>query len=337
MDLFKLLLSVTLLTTIHTTQAQIKAVTETGEEVLLSSDGTWKYVEDVKNNDSLSTNPALFKKSATANFLLKSKNTAVGFWLDSKKWNFAKSTDEASEYSFSLKGNGSVGGLVVTEDLGMDLKSLRKIAIGNMQKVSSKFKIIREEKRTVNDLTLLMVQIDAVVEGIKINYITYYFTNAESTVQFITYIPKNAVEKYFSASEELLNGLVTLSAKEAVADALPNSGPIQSSLAANSNCRTLFTGSWSYAANGKKYINRVAGNKMYETSEDKRFHTEYSITWLNTCVYELRLLHSTDPVSKLIKAGSPITVEVLNIDSTKMSFSLSYGGSQMQGEMTKVN
>ena len=334
MTLCKILLSTILFITSHTVQSQTKAVTETGEEVLLAADGTWRYVEAVKNNDSIAVNSTQFKKASTANFLLKSKIAPIGVWLNSKQWNFVKSIGDASEYSFSLKENSSVGGQIVIEDLGMDLKSLRKIAIQHMQAASSQFKIVHEETRSVNGLTVLYVYSDAVVQGIKLSYLTYYLTNSESTVQFIGYMSKNVVEKYKSAMEELLNGLVTLTAGEQT-DTSVNTSGIQSSLADNSNCKALFTGNWSYTANGKKYIDRIEGNKMHEITEDKQYKTIWLITWLDKCTYVLRLLTSNDPAAKLIKPDSPITIEVLEMDANKMSYQLSYGGAKKLGEMTK--
>ena len=218
--------------------------------------------------------------------------------------------------------------------MGMDLKSLRKIAIEGMQAVSSQFKIVHEETRSVNGLPVLYIHSDAVVQGIKINYLTYYFTNSESTVQFIGYISKNVIEKYKSTMEELLNGLVTLTKGEQ-ADTSVNTSGIQSSLADNSNCKALFTSNWSYTANGKKYIDRIEGNKMHEITEDKQYKTIWLITWLDKCTYVLRLLTSNDPAAKLIKPDSPITIEVLEMDADKMSYQLSYGGAKKLGEMTK--
>lgn len=334
MTLCKILFSTILFITCYTVQGQTKAVTETGEQVLLAADGTWRYVEAVKNNDSIAVNPTQFKKASTANFLLKSKIAPIGVWLNSKQWNFVKSVGDASEYSFSLKENSSVGGQIVIESMGMDLKSLRKIAIEGMQAVSSQFKIVHEETRSVNGLPVLYIHSDAVVQGIKINYLTYYFTNSESTVQFIGYISKNVVEKYKSTMEELLNGLVTLTAGEQ-ADISVNTSGIQSSLSDNSNCKALFTGNWSYTANGKKYIDRIEGNKMHEITEDKQYKTIWLITWLDKCTYVLRLLTSNDPAAKLIKPDSPITIEVLEMDANKMSYQLSYGGAKKLGEMTK--
>ncbi|MDN3655361.1 hypothetical protein QWZ08_06985 [Ferruginibacter paludis] len=78
MTLCKILFSTLLIITCYTVQGQTKAVTETGEQVLLAADGTWRYVEAVKNNDSITVNPTQFKKVSTANFLLKSKIVPVG-------------------------------------------------------------------------------------------------------------------------------------------------------------------------------------------------------------------------------------------------------------------
>ncbi len=334
MTLCKILFSTLLLISFHSVQGQTKAVTETGEEVLLAADGTWRYVEAVKNNESIAVNSTQFKKASTANFLLKSKIAPIGVWLNSKEWNFVKQTGGAAEYSFSLKENSSVGGQIVIEPLEMDLKSLRKIAIGNMQAVSSQFKIVHEEMRSVNGLTILYVYSDAVVEGIKLTYLTYYFTGSESTVQFMGYMSRSLVEKYKTSMEELLNGLVTLNAGEQ-ADTSVNTSGIQSSLADNSNCKALFTGNWSYTANGKKYIDRIEGNKMHEITEDKQYKTIWLITWLDKCTYVLRLLTSNDPAAKLIKADSPITVEVLEMNANKMSYQLTYAGAKSLGEMTK--
>ncbi|MDN3655360.1 hypothetical protein QWZ08_06980 [Ferruginibacter paludis] len=172
------------------------------------------------------------------------------------------------------------------------------------------------------------------MQGIKINYLTYYFTNSESTVQFIGYTAKNMVDKYKSAMEELLNGLVTLTAGEQAYTSV-NTSSIQSSLVDNSNFKALFTGNWSYTANGKKYIDRIEGNKMHEVTEDKQYKTIWLITWLDKCTYVLRLLTSNDPAAKLIKPDSPITIEVLEMDANKMSYRLSYGGAKKLGKMTK--
>jgi hypothetical protein len=59
--------------------AQIKALTDNGDEVLLNSDGTWKYINDsTYNANKIDTNKIDFLKSKEATFLVKSTKTNCG-------------------------------------------------------------------------------------------------------------------------------------------------------------------------------------------------------------------------------------------------------------------
>jgi hypothetical protein len=315
--------------------AQIKAVTETGDEVVLHANGSWKYREEAKNNDSITTNALSFTKPATANFLLKSKNCAMGFWVNPKKWNFEKATDNTSEYSFSLKENNSTGAFVVTEQTGMLLTYLRKFAIENIQKAASAFKIIKEEYRYVNGLKVLLLESNATVEGISITYFNYYYSDTASTIQFLAFAPNSIANKYKKELETLLNGLVTISESDSAGKYLNNKTVMQSLLVANSNCKALFTGTWSYVANGKKFIDIFKGDKVLEYSSNYKYKSEYTMRWINNCSYELRLQRPNEPAAQLIKMGKPMTVEIIEIDTQKMRYQIKYGEGRFSGEMTK--
>jgi hypothetical protein len=66
--------------------AQIKGVTETGEEVILYNNGTWKYVNDsitIKNEIRL--NEKEFSKEKSSTFLVKSKVLNLGVWINPVK------------------------------------------------------------------------------------------------------------------------------------------------------------------------------------------------------------------------------------------------------------
>lgn len=314
--------------------AQIKAVTETGDEVLLSANGTWKYIEEVKNNDTILLSTVQYSKPATANFLLRSKKTNAGFWLNAKYWNFEKSTDPG-EYSFSLKENSSFGAMVITEPLGMEINSLRKFAIENIQNVSSKFNIIKEEYRYVNGLKILMLECEAIVQGIELNYFIYYYSDAVTTIQFLCFSPITLTAKYKGAGQELLNGLVMLSDSSHKGNDLQNNTNIQSSLIANSNCKELFKGTWSYVYGGKKYMDKIEQGKMMETNLTDDKHSEYIMNWIDSCNYELILVRSNDPAMELIKMGAAMKIEIIEIDNEKMRFQLIYGKSRNGGEMKK--
>lgn len=196
--------------TITFSEAQIKAVTEKGEEVILFNDGTWEYQneEDFRNTEIL-TNPEKFQKSEESSFLLKSNRLNIGFWLDPKVWSFKKSTDLDSEYDFQMRDE-DLYGMVITEKIEIPLHTLKTIALENGRDVSPDLKLVKEEYRNVNGIRVLHLHMNGTMQGIKVSYYGYYFSNSSGTVQFLTYTSQNLMDSLKLESEKLLNGLVEL-------------------------------------------------------------------------------------------------------------------------------
>jgi len=190
-------------------RAQQKAVSETGEEVILYDDGTWKYQnKDYLKETEIPTNSKAFKKDDNSTFLLKSNKLQVGFWLDPKIWSFKKATENSeAEYELQLK-DGDLYGMVISEKVEIPLKTLKSIALENGKAAAPDLKIIKEEYRTVNGLKVLLLQMNGTMQGIKFSYYGYYFSSTNGTVQFITYTSQNLFKGYRKECEKLLNGLV---------------------------------------------------------------------------------------------------------------------------------
>lgn len=191
--------------------AQKKAVTETGEEVVLYDNGTWKYVkESDQKKTEIPTNPAVFTKSKDAAFLVKSTVIGMGIWLNTKNWNFKKSKEgEATEYEFNLKG-GDLYAMLVTEKIEVPLASMKNVAIENAKAAAPDIEIIEEEYRTVNGRKMLYLRMDGTAQGIGFSYLGYYYSDANGTTQFVAYTTQTLVEKYRATAMELLNGLSVL-------------------------------------------------------------------------------------------------------------------------------
>lgn len=194
--------------------SQKNAITDTGDEVILYDDGTWEY----KNNDfglpptddseEIKLNPNKFEKEEESTFLLKSDRVNYGFWLNPKKWSFKKAvSNEDAEYELRFK-NGDVYGMIITEQIGMPLSTLKSIALENGRIVAPDLKIITEEYREVNGNKVLFLQMDGTTQGIKFSFYGYYYSNDEGTVQIVTYTAQNLLGKYKEAYDELLNGFV---------------------------------------------------------------------------------------------------------------------------------
>jgi hypothetical protein len=193
------------------TQGQLKAVTETGEEVILYDDGTWKYQnEDEAEVKGIPTNSNKFEKSDESTFLLKSSKLNVGIYIDPKKWSFKKATDNPdAEYELQLK-DGDLYGMVITEKVEIPIEALKSIAVENAKSVAPDLKIVKEEYRIVNGIKVLLLQMNGTMQGVKFSYYGYYYSNTNGTVQFITYTSQNLMDSYRPQSEKLLNGLVEI-------------------------------------------------------------------------------------------------------------------------------
>ena len=69
--------------------SQINAITDTGDAVILYKNNTWKYVNDsISETKDILTNNFEFKKDKNATFLVKSKKTPIGLWINPKKMEF---------------------------------------------------------------------------------------------------------------------------------------------------------------------------------------------------------------------------------------------------------
>ena len=198
--------------------AQIKALTETGKEVLLFDNGTWKYSNDSSNTDnkpdSISLNAHSFSKTAGQTFLVKSKVFNVGIYINPSKWTFSSHRDNESnpEYRFSLK-SGDGFAMMITEKTTIDLENMRQIALLNAQKASIDAKETSAEYRMVNNKKILCLTMQGTIKGIKFAYLGYYYSNSNGTIQLVSYSSQKLFETQKKEFEELLNGLVELDNK----------------------------------------------------------------------------------------------------------------------------
>lgn len=204
-----ILLFVTLLLINSTVFSQIKAITDKGEEVILFNDGTWKYVDAKKQEQkSIGINTELRQRHPLASFQLKSTKVPIGVWINPEKWTFTKNKEgDAKEYDFSLK-DADTYGILITEKIYIPLENLRDIAFDNARKVAPDILITKQEYRTVNDLKLLMVEMSGTIQGIKIAYLGYYYSDENiGSIQFLAFTGQNIFTSMKQEMNEFLNGL----------------------------------------------------------------------------------------------------------------------------------
>jgi hypothetical protein len=197
--------------TVQFLNAQIRGITETGNEVILNEDGTWKYLNDSTIVSSkIQVNDKTFLKDKYSTFLVKSTKLNVGIWIDPKKWSFTKGTgNDAFEFNFHLKGN-DLYAMLISEKTPIPLETLKGIAIETARKAAPDIKIKKEEYRNVNGIQVLLMQMSGTIKGVKFTYYGYYYSNSNGTIQFLTYSGENTFKNYLNEIELFINGLVEL-------------------------------------------------------------------------------------------------------------------------------
>lgn len=191
--------------------AQQRALTETGEQVVLYNDGTWVYVEkDTLNAEEIPLNPRPYNRSKSATFRLKSKRIGIGCWIDPKTWKFqATPSHESAEFEIDHV-DGSMYALMITENLDVSTESLGNLAIQNARSAAPDLKVIAREYRIVNGIKVLMMRMTGTIEDIHFAYFGYYFAEDGGSTQFLVYAAEDFMEENLAEAEDLLNGLVSL-------------------------------------------------------------------------------------------------------------------------------
>jgi hypothetical protein len=205
----KVILTGLILISVQFLTAQISAVTETGDEVFLYEDGTWKYLNDsIIENAEIPVNEKEFLKSKKSTFLVKSKKLNVGIWINPKNWSFTKGIEnDAFEYQFRKKGD-DLYAMLISEKMQIPIETLKGVAVENAKSAAPDIKIIKEEYRNVNGIKVLMLQMSGTLQGLRFTYYGYYYSNSNGTIQLITYTAENLFPNYLEDIEEFLNGLV---------------------------------------------------------------------------------------------------------------------------------
>ena len=97
--------------------------------------------------------------------------------------------------------------VVIPERITLSIDALKEVAIINAKNASTKFKMLNEEVRKVNNKYVHMMQFSATIQGINFIYIGYYVAEESNSIQLLTMTPENLFDENKEELENLLNGL----------------------------------------------------------------------------------------------------------------------------------
>lgn len=185
-----------------------RAVTDTGDIVILRDNGTWEFASKNQTSDSkIETDHTKYKKPASSKFLLKSKRNSAEVWLNQKIWSFKRAqANSPSEYQFRLNGQ-DLYGMLLAERTEMPVKTLAIAAIENAKKAATNVRIFKKEYRYVNGHKVLFMNFSGNIQGADFTYYGYYYSDKTGSTQFLTYCASNLASTYKKNIFKFLNGL----------------------------------------------------------------------------------------------------------------------------------
>jgi len=185
------------------------AITDTGDKIILNSDGTWKYANKPQSAPkTIEKNTRKFEAAKDSTFLVKSTRNNSGYLINPAKWSFEKTDGaQAREYRFQLKGK-DLYAMAITEGIQIPLDNLVDIALTNAQSAAPDAKLVMKEYRVVNGKQIIYMVMDGTLKGIHFPYHGYYYSDSNGSTQLVAYTASNLVHKYKSDMDDFLNGLV---------------------------------------------------------------------------------------------------------------------------------
>ena len=184
--------------------AQIKAITDTGDEIILLDDKTWRYKIE-KNKLDLNTNKKT-SETNNSNQLIKSNIGDFGVSINPNtiKTN-SYSFNKDAEFTFASK-NGKFWALFMTEKISFPLKFLKDLKIKSMKDKIESFEILKEDERIVNGMKIMHVQLKGTSKNFNFVYCIYFASSESSTSQLFSYCLESDFENNRENMYKFLDG-----------------------------------------------------------------------------------------------------------------------------------
>lgn len=187
---------------------QIKAITDTGDEVILHEDKTWRYkIEKTKiDSNKIQKTP----NNINTTHLFKSDVGDYGVYINTNivKTNKTKLNKDA-EFSFSSI-NGKFWAIFMSENIGIPLKSVKEFKINTMKEKMDSFEILQEEEKNINGINIIHCRFKGTANNLNFIYCVYFASCDSSTSQLFAYCLENDFENNRNDIYKLLNGFVKI-------------------------------------------------------------------------------------------------------------------------------
>jgi hypothetical protein len=201
--------------------AQIKAVTETGDTIYVYNNGTWSYELEEINDEfneldflklklDIDTLEKKIVAPSNAQTEVKIESNGILIKYDSKKWKRVPPANLNNEADLAFESKTeSIWCIVIAEETFIPSDNLFRIAKRTMeQNLKAQVEILKTEYVNVNGINVLRGAVKADVAGIVFVFDSYYYSSPLGSVQFTTWTSENLWRKNQTEIAELLSGFI---------------------------------------------------------------------------------------------------------------------------------
>lgn len=149
--------------------------------------------------------PRVVSLPPRASRALELLNGKASIAFDPTRWTETGATPEG--YRQFRHSRGESYAVIVAERVEIPTERLRDIGLENMKAGGGIIENSKEERRRVNGVDVIMMQLDVNAKGVPLTYVIYYHGGPAGSLQIVTFTARNLIQEYRSELEEFLNGL----------------------------------------------------------------------------------------------------------------------------------
>jgi hypothetical protein len=190
----------------------IEAFTGEKKKVILHSTGKWEYAKEEKKEAKPIDGAACTKPEDSKGTLSGAKIPYV-VWYNDSKWSILeKPLIPGSEYSLThVKGDAYA--IIISERIKVPVENLAHIVLEHAQQTSNNARVTRSEKRIVNGLEVMFLEIKGTIQGIDFVYNYYLYSDESGTLQVAAFTSESLYDEYKKDFEDLMNGFTIVPKK----------------------------------------------------------------------------------------------------------------------------
>ncbi|MES2889803.1 MAG: hypothetical protein V4739_17555 [Pseudomonadota bacterium] len=177
---------------------ELRAVTEDGRKVILSSDGRWQF----DSQSSAARRPL----ELSSPYQTSVKNFSVAY--NTSDWHLAphKETEEINKRAFKHK-KLPIYAMVIADEMPATTEAMKAVILSNAKSAGASTTVLLDQLQNVNGKEVGSLRFVANMQGLDFIFTTLYHADPNGNIQVMCYTAQALFHKYQANCQSFLDGL----------------------------------------------------------------------------------------------------------------------------------